>query len=195
LANLSDLIISCLKLVKNTEHLYRPQADPFEFPDSFCLDVPENAGSYSSLYCPQNPCPEIPKLIRITCPPPPPHAPATRASRTPTFPSMLVRTPPPRKMHIWISLIETPGSASKLRSEFKILIRCMHHWLYHVSVLELFLIKEVPAAPILSLNNYTRRGPHLYSRRRWSVGQTVRRRSFLMYIFNLLVMRGKMIVL
>jgi hypothetical protein len=71
LANLSDLIISCLKLVKNTEHLYRPQADPFEFPDSFCLDVPENAGSYSSLYCPQNPCPEIPKLIRITCPPPP----------------------------------------------------------------------------------------------------------------------------
>jgi hypothetical protein len=129
--------------------------------------------------------------------PPPPSQPGNKGKqgRTPTFSPMLVRTPPPRKMHIWISLIETPGSASKLRSEFKILIRCMHHWLYHVSVLELFLIKEGPAVSILSLNNYTRRGPHLYSRRRWSVGQTVRRRSFLMYIFNLLVMRGKMIVL
>jgi hypothetical protein len=188
LANLSDLIISCLKLVKNTEHLYRPQADPFEFPDSFCLDVPENAGSYSSLSCPQNPYPEIPKLIRITWPPPPP-APGDKGKqgRTLTFPFM-VGTPPPSKTHIRISLSETPGSASKLISEFIILIICMHHWLYRVSVLEWFLIKEEPAVSILSLNNYTRRGPHLYSRRRWSVGQTVRRRSFLMYIFNLLVM-------
>jgi hypothetical protein len=88
LANLSDLIISCLKLVKNTEHLYRPQADPFEFPDSFCLDVPENAGSYSSLSCPQNPYPEIPKLIRITWPPPLP-PPATRESRAEPSPSPL----------------------------------------------------------------------------------------------------------
>ena len=132
--------------------------------------------------------PRDPQTDKNHLPPPPPR-PGNKGKqgRTLTFPFM-VGTPPPSKTHIRISLSETPGSASKLISEFIILIICMHHWLYRVSVLEWFLIKEEPAVSILSLNNYTRRGPHLYSRRRWSVGQTVRRRSFLMYIFNLLVM-------